>query len=210
MRHVIHSTYEDEPRFITLVDGLVKAGELKATTTWKSSSKDEKARLVREKQGKKEATEAEALARELGVWDEFYGSGKEGTRRGKGKGQKKAPAAAADEDDEVEDTAALQALILGRKKNMNGFFDNLAAKYAEPEPSSKNKKGKRKRRDANEEEEEEQDAPKKKSKASTSGIPDIPDDEFEALQQRLFGNKTKPVAPAVAKEKKNTRVRKAK
>jgi DnaJ family protein C protein 9 len=184
----MHSTYEDEARFIMLIDKFISTGVLKSTKTWTRNSKDEKAKLVREKQGKKEAVEAEALAKELGVWDEFYGTGKEGTRRGKGKGKAagkgkdNAEKAAPDEQDEdIEDTAALQALILGRKKNMDGFFDNLAAKYAEPEPRSK---GKRKKGDI-----EEEGGPSKKSRSRAAKMPDIPDEEFERLQQNLFGDK---------------------
>jgi DnaJ homolog subfamily C member 9 len=199
MRNVIHSTYEDEPRFIKLIDELIKSKGLKSTTLWKTTAQDEKARLVREKQGKKEAAEAEALARDLGVWDEFYGSGKEGARRGKGKGQAK-KTAAPDNNEDVEDTAALQALILKRKKNMDGFFDGLAAKYGEPEPMAKGKKGKRKKQDVDEEE----DSPKKKNRRAVAA-PEIPDDEFEALQQKLFGDKAKPTAPGVEKEQRNTR-----
>jgi DnaJ family protein C protein 9 len=214
MRHIMHSTYEDEARFIVLIEGLINKGELKATKLWKATAKDEKARLVREKQGKKEAGEAEALAKELGVWDEFYGSGKEGARRGKGKGQNgkgKSKSTSNDDDGDVDDTSALQALILKKnaKKNMDGFFDSLAAKYGEPEPPSKGKKGKRKRKDTDADEAEAEGSSNKKSKA-TSSLADIPDDEFEALQQRMFGDKGKLAAPALAKEKKNAKGRKAK
>lgn len=85
MTYIPHSTHEDEPRFIVLISDLITNGDLPALPTWESSVKDEKSRLVRKKQGEKEAKEAEALAKELGVWDEFYGTGKEGHRRGKGK-----------------------------------------------------------------------------------------------------------------------------
>ena len=53
---------------------------------------------------------AEELAKELGVWDEFYGSGKATAKKPKGKGKGK-------KADEEEDTSALQALIL--KKQMD-------------------------------------------------------------------------------------------
>lgn len=50
--------------------------------------KDEKARKTREREGKREAGEAEEAARELGVWDEFYGSGKPSEKKKKGKNGK--------------------------------------------------------------------------------------------------------------------------
>ena len=182
MSHIPHSTFDDEARFIVLITQLIKDGELPKSKTWEKSVKDEKAKLVRKKQGEKEAKEAEDLAKELGVWDEFYGSGKEGPRKSKGKGK-----AAKDDNKggDDDDTSVLQALILKRKKDMDGFFDNLAAKYAEPEPKSKSKKGKKRAKD---DEEEFEQASGKKSRQSP---PDIDDAEFEKLQQKLFGDKSK-------------------
>jgi DnaJ family protein C protein 9 len=243
MRHIPHSTFADEPRFIVIVDALVDSGALAETPTWKTTSKDEKARRVREKAAGKEAREAEQLAKELGVWDEFYGSGAPGARRGRGKGQGaaddakprskgaspakgkgkgKQPAAAADDDDDDADVGALQALILRRKsqreEKLGGFFDSLAAKYAEPAPGAK--KGKRRRRAADDEDDDDADAnaggaadgpPKKRARTKGgAAAPEISDAEFEALQAKLFGDKAKPAAPAVEKEKKNAKGRKAK
>lgn len=131
MNHIPHSAYKDEARFVVIITDLIRKKELKSTKTWVSSSKDEKAKMVRKKESEKEANEAEELAKELGVWDEFYGSGK-ATERKKGKAK-----STADEGDAEEDHSALQALILKKKedreKNMDSFFDGLAAKYAEPQ-----------------------------------------------------------------------------
>lgn len=175
MTHIPHSTFEDEPRFITLITQLVKDGELPKSKTWEKSSKDESAKLVRKKQGEKEAKEAEELAKELGVWDEFYGSGKAGARKGKGKGK------ASGAEDEEEDVSALQALILKKRKNMDGFLDDLASKYAEPEPKGKARRS-RKRTGP---EDDGEPSGKKAKKAST---PDIDEEEFERIQQRLKAN----------------------
>lgn len=180
MKHIPHSTHDDETRFIILITKLIKKGELPSTNAWVSSVKDEKAKLVRKKQGEKEAKEAEDLARELGVWDEFYGSGNAGTRKGKGK-------AANAEAEGEEDHSALQALILGKKKEMHGFFDGLATKYASSDPpttKSKSRKGK-KRANATENDDWEEVEPRKKAR----GIPpppDIDDEEFAKLQQTIF------------------------
>lgn len=139
MTYIPHSTHEDEARFIIAISDLIEKGDLPPLPTWDTSIKDEKSKLVRQKQGEKEAKEAEKLAKELGVWDEFYGSGKIGERKSKGKGKGKKD----EDDDDVEDVSALQALILKKRKNMDGFFDGLAAKYAEPASSSKSKGKKR-------------------------------------------------------------------
>ena len=207
MQHIPHSTFDDEARFIVIISDLINKGKLPSLKTWESSVKDEKARLVRRKQSDKEAKEAEELAKELGVWDEFYGSGKASAKKSKGKGKGKGKAT-----EEEEDHSALQALILKRKKNREGFFDNLAAKYAEPDPSTKGKNRKGKKRSvADEEAEEEAPPPKKKAKKDPPENMDIDDEEFEALQQRLFGDKAKRTAsgPSTPAKGKNTRSKRA-
>jgi DnaJ family protein C protein 9 len=187
MTHIPHSTHDDEARFIIAISGLIMAGDLPALPTWETSLMDEKSKLVRKKQGEKEAKEAENLARELGVWDEFYGSGKPGERKSTGKGKGKGNTDAGGEDG--EDHSALQALILKKKqKSMDGFFEGLVAKYAESEASSRSQgKGKKRER----EQEEEAVSPKKKSRRGPVVVPEINDEEFEKLQQKLFGDKAK-------------------
>ncbi|KAG2063475.1 hypothetical protein BDR04DRAFT_1037833, partial [Suillus decipiens] len=90
MKHIPHSTIDDEPRFVVTLSNLVQADDLPSLQQWMSSSKDEKAKLVRKKQSDKEAKEAEELTKELGAWDEFYRSGKTGARKGRGKAKKSA------------------------------------------------------------------------------------------------------------------------
>jgi DnaJ family protein C protein 9 len=181
MTQILHSTYDDEARFIKVLSSLIASGGLPSLPTWESSIHDEKARLVRQKQGAKEAKEAEELAKELGVWDEFYGSGKASAKKGKkGKGKAK-------QDEDEDDHSALQALMLKRKKDMGGFFDNLAAKYAEPEPKSRSGRGKKRAKD---EEEDDEGSPRKKTRAPAP--PEIDDEEFAALQAKLFDKGRKP------------------
>lgn len=187
MNHIPHSTFDDEARFIVTISDFIKKGELPLLPQWESSTRDEKAKMVRKKQAGKEAAEAEALAKELGVWDEFYGSGKPGSsRKSKGKGKGKQTHA-----DGEEDTSALQALIMKKRKNMDSFFDNLAAKYTEPE--KKKKKGKKRAKAPEEDEEEEvlEASPKKRSRKEVPPPPDIGDAEFEEIQQRLLEGKAK-------------------
>jgi len=199
MNHIPHSTIEDEPRFVRLITNLIKSGDLASTRTWEKSVKDETARLKRKKKSAKEAEEAEALAKEIGVWDEFYGSGKSTDKAAKKqKGKQKA-----DAGNEEEDVSALQALILKRKKNMDGFFDSLAAKYAEPEPSARpgGSRGKKRKADIGE------DPPAKKSKA-LSPPPDIDDKEFARIQESLF--KKAPATPKPRSTSKGGTKRKTK
>jgi DnaJ family protein C protein 9 len=204
MTHIPHSTHEDEARFVVAISGLIAKGELIATTTWKKSSKDEKAKLVRKKQADKEAGEAEELARELGVWDEFYGSGKAGPRKGKGKGKgKKAEGEGEGEGegggDGEEDHSALQALILKKRQNAGAFLDNLAAKYAEPKPSAK---GKRKK------DGEVDGSPKKRRRAPEPDPETLDDDQFAKLQQKLFKDKGAEADKPTGKSKRAGRARK--
>lgn len=195
MSYIPHSTYDDEPRFILVIADLITKGDLPLMSAWEEGIKDEKSKLVRRKQGEKEAEEAEQLAKELGVWEEFYGSGKQSERksRGKGKGKKDA------EQEEEEDVSALQALILKRQKNNDSFFDSLAAKYAEPEPKSRKGK-KRSNAEATEE------SPKKKQRG-VPPPPDIDDAEFEKLQQKLFGNNAQASAESNSKGRKGRKAK---
>ncbi|KAI0670443.1 DnaJ-domain-containing protein [Trametes maxima] len=202
MSHIPHSTHDDEARFIVAVTDLIKKGELSSLPKWESSTKDEKAKLVRKKQADKEAKEAEALAKELGVWDEFYGSGTQGARKTKGKGKGKQRAGEEDE----EDTSALQALILKKRKNVDSFFDNLAAKYADAEPTPKaGKKGKKRSKAVEDEEEEAARAsPRKRSKKDVPPPPEIDDAEFKRIQQRLVDGKAKRARDGGASAKPST------
>jgi len=199
MNHIPHSTIEDEPRFIRLITNLIKSGDLTSTPTWGKSVKDETARLKRKKKSAKEAEEAEALAKEIGVWDEFYGGGKPADNSiKKQKGKRKADAG----DGEEDDVSALQALILKRKKNMEGFFDSLAAKYAESEPSARpGGSGKKRKADIGD------DPPPKKPK-SVPQFSDIGDVEFAKIQESLL--KKAPSSPKPRSSSKGVAKRKAK
>ncbi|KAF7322963.1 Galactose oxidase [Mycena chlorophos] len=192
MNTIPHSNFEDEPRFIVAISKLVASGDLPKMAIWENDIKDEKAKLVRKKKGEKEAEEAERMARELGVWDEFYGSGKATQRKDKGKGNK------ADAGVGEEDLSALQALILKNKAKSDDFFDSLAAKYAEPEPKSRKGK-KRASPDSG------SDDPPAKKRRGAPPPPEIDDAEFEKLQQKLFGDKAQ--APSTSKAKKGRKVK---
>lgn len=201
MQYIPHSTFDDEVRFICIITDLIKHGHLPSLEKWKKSVKDEKGKLVRRKKGEAEAKEAEDLAKELGVWDEFYGSGKAAPKTGKGKGRAKA--------NEEEDHSALQALILKRKKNPGSFFDNLAAKYADmgEKPKGRRKGKKRAKGEEEEEDVEEDSPPKKKAKKVVPPPPDIDEEEFKALQEKLMTGKGQNTGSS-SKGKKNSKTRK--
>lgn len=123
---IMCSTVEDEDRFVLLFDAAIAAGEIKATSAWKKALKDTKGKQRRRAKASKEATEAEAYAKELGVHDKLYG-------KGKGKGKK---------DDGKEDVEGLRALIQGNQaKRMGSVIDSIEAKYAAKEEAKKAKKG---------------------------------------------------------------------
>lgn len=81
----------DEARFKTLIEEALTAGSLERSAEWTSSAAAGKAAKKRAAAERKEAREAEEHAKEIGVWDEFYGSGKTSeSKKGKGKGKGKA------------------------------------------------------------------------------------------------------------------------
>ena len=145
------------------------------------------------------------------MWDEFYGSGKEGPRKGKGatkgkgKGKKKAEAEDGDEDGE-EDYSVLKALILKKRENAGAFLDNLAAKYADAEPKPRSK-GKRKKDTSSGEVDE---SPKKRRRGAEADPEDIDDEEFAKLQQKMFKDKDKgaEAGKSTGKHKRAGRARK--
>lgn len=145
LSYIPHSSHLDEPRFITLINSLITDGELESTPKWKKTSTDEKARAKRVKAGEKAAKEAEKVAKELGVWDEFYGSGKKGKRQ----------ADKSDKNTEEErGEGTLQALILKRQRERESAFDAMEEKYRKIEEDArakkKAKKGKRKKEETEE------------------------------------------------------------
>ncbi|KAF9451040.1 DnaJ-domain-containing protein [Macrolepiota fuliginosa MF-IS2] len=194
MTYIPHSTVDDEPRFIVSLTELINKGNLPKMKEWEKSIRDEKARLVRRKEGEDEAKEAETLAKELGVWDEFYGSGRAGERKSKSKGKNRA---AKGEDEDEEDTAALQALILRKKEeravDMDSFFDELAAKYGGKDKGKKRGRG------------EPDDEGEASTKRVRVGPPDIPEEEFAILKEKLFPSLATFKLPTKSKPRKKGR-----
>ena len=107
-------------------------------------------------------TSAEEMAKEIGVWDEFYGSGKTGKRKAKGACGKKA------DDGAEDDVSGLQALIQSRQKARMGALDALAEKYAAPQPKGKKRAA--------------EGGPASKRKKTAAAEPDIDEEEFQRVQ----------------------------
>lgn len=144
----------DDTRFRKIIDAAIRAGDVDAYPAYTKESK--KKRADRVKAAKAEANEAEEYAKELGVHDKLFGSGRgddedEGeeedndgdekkgktakkTKDAKPKAKKKGPKAGSED--------ALAALIRGNQQRREGFFDHLEAKYG---ASSKPAKGKKRR-----------------------------------------------------------------
>ncbi|KAJ9095300.1 hypothetical protein QFC21_005666 [Naganishia friedmannii] len=145
MSHIPHSTSSDEPRFIDFINIAIKEGILEPEAEWEKSSKDQKAKKERAKAAKKEEKEAEAAARELGVWDEFYGSGKKTEKKAtapaaamasdepssgkRGTKRKSTANTSNDRDGEEENVSGLASLIAKRQSSRASAFDALLAKY---------------------------------------------------------------------------------
>ncbi|KAJ9119307.1 hypothetical protein QFC24_005778 [Naganishia onofrii] len=226
MSHIPHSTSSDEPRFIDLINTAIKEGILEPEPDWEKSSKDQKAKKERAKKAKKEEKEAEAAARELGVWDEFYGSGKKTEKQGsasaredgkRGTKRKSTANSPNDQDNgEEDDVSGLASLIAKRQSSRASAFDALLAKYgggdAEDDEvlefSGKTKAGKGSKTKAT-------SSGKKGKKGSKNdqdmqngmledGMPT--EEEFQCLQERLFKkDEEKTGAKTTGSAKRKTR-----
>ncbi|KAL9940819.1 hypothetical protein V8E36_000307 [Tilletia maclaganii] len=94
----------DSDRFIEIVEREIKAKNLSRTKEWDRSVKDKSGRATLEKRARKEASEAEEYARELGVWDDLFGDKKGGKDQAGGSSSAKRRAAAdKSEAEEVDD-----------------------------------------------------------------------------------------------------------
>lgn len=172
---IMCSTVDDEDRFIILINDAIEKGELKETSAWKKSAKDTKAKEKRRVKADKEAGEAEAYAKELGVHDKLFGEGRKAKGKGKGKGK-----------GEVDDEAGLRALIQGNQaKRMGSIIDSLEARYGKKQ-EAKAKKG------------EEEGGSRKKRKVESEPS----EEEFERIQAGIDARRTSNGSAQEAKVKK--------
>ncbi|KAM0792533.1 hypothetical protein ACM66B_005202 [Microbotryomycetes sp. NB124-2] len=136
LNNIMCSTHEDEDRFVKLIDEAIKARQLPKLKQWTKSSKDVKAKQKRKDKADKEAQEAEAYAKELGVFEQLK-NGKSTSGKSKAGSKNGGDASAAENDDE----AGLRALIQGnQQKRMSALMDSLEAKYGSKAGNKKSKK----------------------------------------------------------------------
>ncbi len=158
-----HSQVSDEPRFITSFNDMIKSGKLESTKKWTTTSTDEKARAKRVKAADRAAMEAEKAAKELGLWDDFYGSGEKGGKKGDGMGRGKGKGK--ENEGEGEGVGGredgLAGIIAKRQREREGGLSALEEKYRRMEEEERERKrakgkgkGKRGKQDV-----EEEDAP---------------------------------------------------
>jgi DnaJ family protein C protein 9 len=121
---MLSNVLEDDARFRAIIDKAIKKGEVERFDAYAKESK--KSKQARVKAAKKEAQEADELAKELGVYEKLRGSGK----------KKSAKDAEAD----------LAALIQRNQASRASALDKLAEKYGAVPP----KGGKGKKRGAKE------------------------------------------------------------
>lgn len=172
----------DDERFRAIIDAAIESGDVEAYRAYtKETSKSKQARIAA---AKREGTEAEDYAKELGVHDKLFGGGggadnnkkktPGGTSKGKGKKNSK--------ENNSED--ALAALIRGRQKERgDAFLDALAEKYG---ATSSSKKSKKKKQQVEEEEEPDEEA-------------------FQAAAARLGNKKNKATEEPAPKATKRSR-----
>lgn len=185
MERIPHSTHVDEPRFVKLINEAIVSKDVAETKPWRKSSKDTAGAQKRRAKAEREAKKAEEAAKELGVYDEFFGDGKKGKRKRDAGGDGEVSPAGMHPDlltrGRFADTqASLAALIQRRQVGRANVFSALEAKYASYEEETieveyttssakKSKKGKKKGMEADED--------------------PLDDAAFEALQAKMFGGR---------------------
>lgn len=193
---------EDEERFISIVNDAIKTKHVTSYPQWKKDVKDTKARQRRKEEAKGEAKEAEKLAKELGVHDKIFGKNKnkrdqddedvETVSSKKTKGKASVKTKKLNEDGVDEDS--LRELIQSRNSknnSMNDLFGRLEAKYGANESAGggkKKKKGKKASPDDDGPDDFANGSSSRKRGAKTN-LQEPTDEEFEALQKKLFGGK---------------------
>jgi DnaJ family protein C protein 9 len=116
---MLSNVLEDDARFREVIDAAIEADEVPRFNAYAKETK--KSRQARVKAAKKEAQEADELAKELGVYE---------TLRGGGKKSKK------------DSEAGLAALIQRNQSSRMSALDKLAEKYgAVPKPGKAKKRG---------------------------------------------------------------------
>jgi DnaJ family protein C protein 9 len=116
---MLSNVLEDDARFREVIDAAIEADEVPRFSAYAKETK--KSRQARVKAAKKEAQEADELAKELGVYEKLRGGGKKSKK---------------------DSEAGLAALIQRNQSSRMGALDKLAEKYgAVPKPGKAKKRG---------------------------------------------------------------------
>ncbi|KAJ2799413.1 hypothetical protein H4R20_004452 [Coemansia guatemalensis] len=151
---------DDEPRFVEVIEAAIKEKSIKRT---KAYTRTKKTAAKRKRKADEEATEAEALRKELGLDDQL--------RKIKRDQKKKASGKRKHESEDGSDDDAFKALVRQRTSSrMDAIIANIEEKYTSQQPSKK--KGKKSR--------------SAKQPAATA-FAEPSEEEFQALQAKMFG-----------------------
>ncbi|KAL2162042.1 hypothetical protein VTH06DRAFT_7827 [Thermothelomyces fergusii] len=118
---MLSSVLEDDARFREMIDAAIAAGTVPRFDAYAKESK--KSRQARVKAAKKEAQEADQLAKELGVYDKLRGGSGGNSKKGK-----------------KDSEAALAALIQRNQASRASALDKLAEKYGAVPKAGRGKK----------------------------------------------------------------------
>ncbi|KAL2150778.1 hypothetical protein VTH82DRAFT_7341 [Thermothelomyces myriococcoides] len=118
---MLSNVLEDDKRFRKIIDAAIEAGTVPRFDAYVKESK--KSRQARVKAAKKEAQEADELAKELGVYDKLRSGGSSGNKK-----------------NNKDSEAALAALIQRNQASRASALDKLAEKYGAVPKAGKGKK----------------------------------------------------------------------
>ncbi|CAO1637898.1 unnamed protein product [Sympodiomycopsis kandeliae] len=154
---------QDEARFVDLIQQAIASGEIDSLPKWKSSVKDEQGRKKMRAKARKEASEAEEYAKELGVWEDLFGNKKQdGSTNGS---KRRKPAAVNDDDDDDDDEVEVEG---------DASSDEQADTADEDEPVQKKRRTKKApavSQDSADEDDDSKKTSKKNTKKKAAGPP---------------------------------------
>ncbi|KAI8322727.1 DnaJ-domain-containing protein [Martensiomyces pterosporus] len=170
---VMLAEVEDEERFIGIIEQAIKDKDIKRTRKYTKTKQRSKERAQK---AAEEAAEAEALRKELGLDDKLrkIKGDKKSKRKRDSSGDAEKEEDDDDDDDDEGDEGAIKALIRQRTTSrMSAIIANIEEKYTAQATGKKNGKKSKKGR--------QQKQPAAFSEPS--------EEEFQALQAKLFGKK---------------------
>ncbi|KAJ2549882.1 hypothetical protein EV175_004275 [Coemansia sp. RSA 1933] len=155
----------DEARFVAILETAIKEKTISRTKAFTRSKKLSKKRAA---QARNEAAEADALREELGLDEKLRKAKSAANRKRKH-----------DDSDDNEDMGDIKALIRQNTNNrMSAIIANIEDKYVSQQKGSSAKKAKSKNKENG-----------KRKKTAAPAFEEPSEEEFLALQAKLFGKK---------------------